>query len=63
MLWKVLISSVVLLNISTRSINKKLILDRHNHYRQNVGVSPLVLDMECQISAQKWANYLTRKNN
>lgn len=63
MFWKVLISSIVLLNISTRPINEKSLLERHNFYRQNVGVPPLVLNKECQVSAQKWAEHLAKTNN
>ena len=58
-----MMASIVFLSISTRQINEKTILERHNYYRSQVGVPPLKLSKECQESAQKWAEYLAKRNN
>jgi len=61
-MWKLLIASVVFLSISTRQIDENVILKRHNYYREQVGVQALKLNKECQETAQKWAEYLAKRN-
>jgi len=45
------------------TINQEAIVNRHNHYRSELGISPLEFSQECADYAQKWADYLAKSKN
>lgn len=42
-------------------LNKTLILEVHNHYRNSIGIKDLIWSETLASSAQQWADYLARR--
>ncbi len=66
-MWKLIIGSIIFLPLSsgikTKQINHNKIVDRHNYYRDMLGVPHLKYSKKCSDFAQNWAEHLAKEND
>ena len=60
LLFGLLLSAVNVKEVKRVPIDEKAMLDRHNYYRDQVGVAPLEWSDDLADYAQEWANKLSK---